>query len=51
MFKKFDKVKEHPDNKTDAEDYGHIGAIVGHELTHGFNDEGRQFDGNGNLSD
>jgi predicted metalloendopeptidase len=36
---------------SDATNYGHVGGIVGHELTHGFDDEGRQFDANGNLED
>jgi putative endopeptidase len=38
-------------NADDAVNYGAMGAVIGHEMTHGFDDQGRQFDKDGNLKD
>ena len=40
----------HPD-ADDAVNYGAIGAVIGHEMSHGFDDRGRQYDARGNLRD
>ncbi len=47
-------ILQHPFFDMDADDafnYGAIGAIIGHEMTHGFDDMGRHFDANGNMRD
>ncbi len=38
-------------NADDAINYGAIGAVIGHEMTHGFDDQGRQYDAAGNMKD
>src|SRR3569833_2563458 len=47
-------ILQFPFYDKDADDafyYGAIGAVIGHEMTHGFDDQGRQYDKDGNLKD
>jgi putative endopeptidase len=47
-------ILQHPFFDKDADDainYGAMGAVIGHEVTHGFDDQGRQYDLTGNLKD
>lgn len=46
LQKPFFSADAHP-----AENYGGIGAVIGHEIGHGFDDQGAQYDGAGNLND